>query len=543
MHPNTQFVQDALTWLPDTDFDSALDFYEDFVKDPNCDDWTIGEIGKKDRFFLLTHLCGRVDAIHPWLYERCREVERNTDGYLDLWARDHYKSTYITFAGSIQEILNEPEITIGIFSHTRPIAKDFLGQIKREFELNERLKRLYPDILYQEPRKEAPTWSLDGGLLVKRKNNPKEKTVEAHGLVDGQPIGKHFGLLVFDDVVVRDSVNTPDQIAKTTEAWELAQNLGSSQRPRSWHTGTRYNFADTYNVLLVRNALVSRVYPATDDGTPDGNPVFLSKEVWEKKKRDSSLYTIACQQLQNPTAGKEQEFKPEYLRYYEVRPQTLNVYILCDYAGGRKSTGSSKTAMAVLGYDSARNIYLLDGMCHKVSLSERWVMLRDLHKRWVNRPGIQVVQVGYERFGAQTDIEHFETMMEIEGYHFPIDEVNWPRDGDFPKDNRIRRLEPDFRNWRIFLPYDNKGQYTSKQRECLATGRQFLISKPIKRVDEQKNVYDLVKWFISNEYLFFPATTQKDFLDAMSRIYDMDPQPPMIFQDEDLMPEVYEDGI
>jgi hypothetical protein len=27
-------------------------------------------------------------------------------------------------------------------------------------------------------------WSLDGGIIVKRKSNPKEATVEAHGLLE-----------------------------------------------------------------------------------------------------------------------------------------------------------------------------------------------------------------------------------------------------------------------------------------------------------------------------------------------------------------------
>ncbi len=40
-----------------------------------------------------------------------------------------------------------------------------------------------------------------------------------------------------------------------------------------------------------------------------------------------------------------------------------------------------------------------------------------------------------------------------------------------------------------------------------------------------------------NEYLFFPNTTQKDFLDATSRIYDMEINPPMIINEEDLVPE------
>src|SRR6185312_10213904 len=97
------------------------------------------------------------------------EVQKEPDGMLDLWAREHYKSTIITFALTIQSILADPEITVGIFSHTRPIAKGFLQQIKREFEDNEILKDRFADILWANPAKDAPKWSEDGGLIVRRK--------------------------------------------------------------------------------------------------------------------------------------------------------------------------------------------------------------------------------------------------------------------------------------------------------------------------------------------------------------------------------------
>ena len=89
-----------------------------------------------DLFFLLLVGMGRADMNRDFLFERCREVQQSPDGHLDLWAREHYKSTIITVAKTIQDVLRDPELTVGIFSHSRPIAKAFLRQIKREFEGN-----------------------------------------------------------------------------------------------------------------------------------------------------------------------------------------------------------------------------------------------------------------------------------------------------------------------------------------------------------------------------------------------------------------------
>ena len=54
--------------------------------------------------------------------------------------------------------------------------------------------------------------------------------------------------------------------------------------------------------------------------------------------------------------------------------------------------------------------------------------------------------------------------------------------------------------------------------------------------DEENKLYDLSKWVRENEYLLFP-TIHPDFLDALSRIYDMDPVPPILRRNKMLDPE------
>ncbi len=338
-----------------------------------------------DRFYLLVKALRRVDCLHPWIYERCRETEAAPDDYLDLWAREHYKSTVITFAGTIQEILRDPEITVAIFSHTKTISRKFFRQIRYELEHNVVLKAAFPDILWENPRKEAPRWSEETGLVVKRTTNPKESTLEAWGLVDGQPTSAHFALRVYDDVVAPESVTTPDQINKTTSAWELSDNLGAAGG-RKWHIGTRYHFGDTYNVILDRGALTPRIYPATEDGTPNGKPVYLDPKVWEEKKVIQGPSTIACQMLQNPLAGEQAMFDVNDLQYAEVRPATVNCYIMIDPARSMKK-GSAYTAMSVVLVDAARNKYLVDGYNHRMDLKTRWASMRNLHRTWTQRPG------------------------------------------------------------------------------------------------------------------------------------------------------------
>lgn len=452
---------------------------------------------RTDLFFLLTEVLGRKDIDRPWLKARCEEVQASPNGHLDLWAREHYKSTIITFGKSIQDILashgDDPlpewggrEITIGIFSHTRPIAKGFLRQIKQEFESNKRLHALFPDILWEDARK-APKWSEDDGIVVKRRTNPKESTVEAWGIVDGQPTSKHFFVLVYDDLVTRESVTTPEMIAKTTAALELSYNLGSDGGIKRF-IGTRYHFNDSYKAVMDRGTASSRIYPATDDGTVDGEPVLLSAETLREKRRDMGPYTFACQMMQNPKADETQGFKDEWLHYYANELGSVsNRYILVDPASGKRK-GNDYTAIWVIGLGSDSNYYVLDMVRDRLNLTQRGKLVLELHRKW------KPLQVRYERYGMMADIEYIKQLQEVENYRFDITEVG----GQTSKADRIKRLIPLFEQGRVYLP------------------------QTMHKTNYEGKIEDLINVFVQQEYKSFPVSLHDDMLDALARIAEPD---------------------
>jgi phage terminase large subunit-like protein len=458
--------------------------YDDAINDDQTE--AQRELARGDLFFLLTRVCKRRDIDRDWLYDRCREVEASPDGHLDLWFREGYKSTIITFGKSIQDVLGNPEQTTGIFSHTRPIAKSFLEQIKRELETNTDLKSLFPDVLYQHPQKESPKWSLDGGLIVRRKTNPKEATWEAWGLVDGQPIGKHFSLLNYDDVVTRESVSNPDQIKKTTEALELSYSLGAQGGKRRF-IGTRYHQNDSYKVIIERGTAKPRIHTATIDGKYPGTPVLLTQESLDEKRRDMGPYTFSCQMLQDPVADKAMGFKPEWLRFYQKLGDTSkwNKYIIVDPASKKKKT-SDYTVMSVIGLAPDNNYYRLDAIRDRLNLTQRADKLFELHRKWNPKA------IGYESYGMQSDIEHMRYKMEVDNYRFSITELG----GTMAKEDRIKMLVPVYEQGRFYSP------------------------ERLMFIDYEQKAVDYVKAFIEDEYSAFPVAVHDDMMDCEARILD-----------------------
>ena len=436
---------------------------------------------RNDLFFLGYFIFGIKRLNHPWIVERIKMVEAKHTDTVDLWAREHFKSTIITFLLTIQDILKNPEERIAIFSFQRSIAKGFLRQIKQAFENNDLLKICFDDVLWPNPAKQASKWSEDDGIIVKRKGTHKEATLEAWGLIDGMPTSKHFSIRVYDDLVTEVSVTTPEQVQKVKNAFALSHGLGDTGG-QIRIIGTTYHYSDLYSDLVRQEEdYVIRVHPAE----VGDKPVLMTREELDKKRRLMGSYIYSAQMLLNPVSPEDQVFKLADMRHYGALPDILFSFILVDPASKKKKY-SDFSVFFVVGVDASKNYFILDVIRDKLNLTERWDALSSL----VVQYGIKFV--GYEEYGMMSDTEYIAEKQLNEGLYFEVLKLAGP----LSKHDRITRLVPLFEEHRIFFP------------------------ERLLYYDRTGKVRDLVGEFINDEYLIFPSPRHDDMLDCLSRIVD-----------------------
>ena len=295
---------------------------------------------------------GMAKANHPFTVRACQEVEKGPQDYtLDIWARFHFKSSIITIAETIQYQLKNPDHATGIFSHKTPVAKDFLFTIKSIFENERILPACFPDVAWVEPKKSAPQWSLDEGIILKRDTNRKEASVSAHGLVEGMPTGLHFERRVYDDISTADIVLSYDVIERLKHAFDITQNLKTLVGGHHRVTGTYYSHLDPLIYIRDKKDLegnskyLLRFKPATEDGTATGKPVLMSQEGLDELKGDTSFN---CQQFLDPTPSADQRLNPDFLQKIEPGsiPKDVYKFMLIDQAGDAES---NKTKIRMRG--------------------------------------------------------------------------------------------------------------------------------------------------------------------------------------------------
>ncbi len=473
-------------------------------------------------FFLLIAICDKKHLRKQWTDARCRDCCREPNGQLQLWSREHYKSSIWTVGKSIQDIVvshgkdntiddvsdgivdaiahwmgvdgdkqskfdrlrkyNFNEVTIGIFSATRALAKAFLKEIMTELESNEMMQCIFPDVLYQNPSKFSNSWGVDTGIIVKRKSVRKESTVEAHGLIDGQPTSKHFDLLNFDDIVTHEIARSMVLNQKLVEGWENAFSLGSMGGAYRAE-GTRKHYNDPYSVMIERSIFKEiRLTPYDSDG----KSVLMSEEDLAKRRKFSGEVTFAAEYLQEPLKNSALGLNFELLQYHTItNTSNLYLYLICDPATEQKKN-SDYTAMLLIGIDSGGSVIVIDGIRERLKLSQRWQAINYFYD---NYPKLK--RIYYEKSGMNTDLEYFREKANADA-NMSITSLFSKMTPKQAKNDRIAKLEPMLEDKKIFFPETKRKRgYDGKE-------------------------YDLTVWLRDEEISKFPFSAHDDGMDCLA---------------------------
>ena len=467
------------------------------MKISKYDTWKLAvrEVCETD-FFLFCLMILNLPVNDPFLLARCYEIQDHEDeDGLYLWARDHWKSTLITYARTLWRFCRIYGNRVALFSNSTKLATPRFKQMKNVMETNALLHELWPEVFWKNPEKESPTWSIDDGLFLKGNDMPWP-SLGRFGLIDSMPTGGHYNEKIIDDLVDLKNIGTSFMMEKVKEAYGMADNLGSGENTIETVIGTRYKFGDLYEHIMGlgqhRISIIPGEVNESGNALFGGIPVYHSKEALDNKKI-KQRHTYHAQILQQPLQQGSAAFKTDDLRFYDKEPDFGKYYIVADPATDPElSTNPGRldsTVMWLVKACAGRRIYIIDMIRDKIGNKKKWSQLKDWHARY------DIMDTGYEEFATQKDREYFKEKMEEERFYFKITPLKHNRGS---KPERIGILADYFSEGKIYLP------------------------RNLMRLTRDRGVVDLISEFINDEYMKYPMTEHDDMLDALAKVSEMD---------------------
>ena len=368
---------------------------------------------------------------------------------LILLPRGSLKSTLVTQALSIWEIIKNPNIRILIASENLGNAIKYLGYIKGQFESNIKLKEIFGDYVSKTG------WTEESILVSKRTLNLREPTVSTAG-VEMTRVGMHYDLIIVDDPMSHNNTQTKESIAKVIDWY---RGLLSILEPtgRLIVIGTRWHDADLYGHIIEEEEEIANANgqgefdtmvrkAIQDDGTlffPD----ILNKEFLDSQMRTQTPYFFSMQYQNDPIPQDTAVFKKDYLVYYDsdsIKGKNLNVFMAIDPAISEVET-ADYSAIVVVGVDEFNQLYILD-----VDRGH-WKPSELISKIFQYDETYNPKEIALETVAFQKSLQYsLQDEMKKRGYFLPIREL---RPGpDKSKEIRIQSLEPRYRNKAVLHP-------------------------------------------------------------------------------------------
>lgn len=297
----------------------------------------------------------RLDPVfHRWVASK---MQTNKD-LLMLVPRGHMKSTWAKVK-VVQLVLQKPNIRIGLFSRTSSLVEEQLNDIKVYFQ-NPTLRQLFPDMVPPPGKKYSGWYRCSANKLTLKRDPswgriPQENQIEAWGA--GATItGRHYDVIILDDIINELSCSTPDQIGKVRDWYSYMQSI---KDPEGFEliVGTRYHFADIYGEIIKNRWFGSRAFvrKAIEDDKPIYS--FFTKAMLDKIRRRQGPYEYSCQYDNNPIPAETQIFPPPYPMFEILPADEYETYVTVDPAPTVHDY-SDETAIVVCSVNRAGILYV-----------------------------------------------------------------------------------------------------------------------------------------------------------------------------------------
>lgn len=437
---------------------------------------------KSDLMYLCREYLGYNDLNDELHGRGIREVDRAIEAgikdILILWPRGHLKTSVFSIGRTIRGILRNPNCRKSIMSYGYSKAMEIVAEIKAHLA-NPRLIALFPEILWENPQKEAPFWREDR-FTVNRSKVTSGFTLKVNGIMQGYT-GEHNDEMIFDDPHDMENTQTLEWILKVIERFKNCASVLDPDGVRIvvgtiWANEDLYNWCKEHGFHVIRRTATENSRgEECDVDEPDAHVVFPEKfnlEILKKKKAEQGRAFYAKQYNLMPLAEEDIRFKEEDIKTYEGKePPLRRIYMLVDPALS-KEKAHDNTALVIVGYpkDDKLPLYVMKstGMRKKTQ-----GVIDVILNEFVGYSRIcPDVYVGIEQAALQYIlIEWLQKEMQRRKIFFAPHEL---KHRNRPKPERISRLEP----------YFNQGGIVLHKTRCERL-RQQLINYGASRFDDE----------------------------------------------------------
>lgn len=415
-----------------------------------------------DLYFFAKGVLG-YDWLVPHIHlPICRELEDcETRRRVIVLPRDWLKTTLCTVSYSIWRSIRNPNIRTLLTQNSATNAMKKLGIIRGQWENNQLLKALFPELL---PTSKS-SWRADSACLTRSKDYP-ESTYEAAG-TNTKVVSRHYDLIIEDDTVA------PDLDELGVEAF--APSTEDVERAIGWHrtnvlpllndvgtgdvlvVGTRWYDQDLIRWIIDNEPqykVISRACREDAEGRPSPKGAIVYPERFNEKvllelERSMGPYLYNCLYMNTPVRSEDMLFKPDWIQYYESAPNpayadtftTLDVATDPTLAKGKDLDYS--VVMTCAKEMNTGYIFVLEYTRLRGNPGE---VASELLRHVVTyRPSV----VGYEDVAYQRSIEYWlRELMRQQNIFFLLEPIPHASKGKAP---RIPGLQPLFAARAVFL--------------------------------------------------------------------------------------------